>query len=192
MPIAFNSKSHGRIPFGFFNIETDMLLMDRYFFFATDFCDWLMAWADNADPMQDVKRVYVIQDTELIGDLAGAIYEIEFTGFIGTVYRLFPFPKSQSGFKQKPYGPENRSKIESAIQPFAAEEEISIRFCLSTQTISFGDYVFSAKVFGELIRYVEAGGMPGWLNGQAPDYVRRMAKHLVTAANPLLSNLTEA
>jgi len=39
MPISFLSKSHGRIPIGFFNIETDMLLMDRYFFFSTDFCE---------------------------------------------------------------------------------------------------------------------------------------------------------
>jgi len=37
MPISFPSKSHGQIPIGFFNIETGMLLMDRYFFFSTDF-----------------------------------------------------------------------------------------------------------------------------------------------------------
>jgi hypothetical protein len=31
MPLAFQSLSHGTITFGFFNIESDMLLLDRYF-----------------------------------------------------------------------------------------------------------------------------------------------------------------
>jgi hypothetical protein len=34
MPLAFESLSHGTIAFGFFNIESDMLLLDRYFLFA--------------------------------------------------------------------------------------------------------------------------------------------------------------
>ena len=38
MPLAFESLSHGTIAFGFFNIESDMLLMDQYFFFVDDFC----------------------------------------------------------------------------------------------------------------------------------------------------------
>ena len=38
MPLSFESMSHGTIAFGFFNIESDMLLCDRYFFFADDFC----------------------------------------------------------------------------------------------------------------------------------------------------------
>jgi hypothetical protein len=34
MPLAFESLSHGIIAFGFFNIESDMLILDRYFLFA--------------------------------------------------------------------------------------------------------------------------------------------------------------
>ena len=34
MPLAFESLSHGTIAFGFFNIESDMLILDRYFLFA--------------------------------------------------------------------------------------------------------------------------------------------------------------
>ena len=41
MPLAFESLSHGTIAFGFFNIESDMLLLDRYFLFAEDFCSYL-------------------------------------------------------------------------------------------------------------------------------------------------------
>jgi hypothetical protein len=37
MPLAFESLSHGAIAFGFFNIETDFLLLERYFFFADSF-----------------------------------------------------------------------------------------------------------------------------------------------------------
>ena len=91
MPISFSSKSHGRIPIGFFNIETDMLLMDRYFFFSTDFCEWIIEWADAEDFNCDEKMVYAIQQREMIGNLSGAIYGYEFTGFIGrsTSYFLF-------------------------------------------------------------------------------------------------------
>ncbi|MGD2186296.1 MAG: hypothetical protein PVI71_09215 [Desulfobacterales bacterium] len=32
MPLAFESLSHGSIAFGFFNIETDMLLLENYFY----------------------------------------------------------------------------------------------------------------------------------------------------------------
>ena len=38
MPLLFKSRSHGQLPFGFFNIEIDMLLLDRSFFFAEEFC----------------------------------------------------------------------------------------------------------------------------------------------------------
>lgn len=38
MPLEFESLSHGRIAFGFFNIETDMILLNQYFLFAEDFC----------------------------------------------------------------------------------------------------------------------------------------------------------
>ncbi|MBC8441147.1 MAG: hypothetical protein H8D87_15855 [Deltaproteobacteria bacterium] len=37
MPLSFTSKSHGNIAFGFFNIESDMLLLEKYFFFADGF-----------------------------------------------------------------------------------------------------------------------------------------------------------
>ena len=37
MPLEFQSISHGKIAFGFFNIETDMILLGHYFLFARDF-----------------------------------------------------------------------------------------------------------------------------------------------------------
>ena len=32
MPLSFSSTTHGNIAFGFFNIESDMLLLENYFF----------------------------------------------------------------------------------------------------------------------------------------------------------------
>jgi hypothetical protein len=181
MPISFLSKSHGSIPVGFFNIETDMLLIDRVFLFSTDFCAWVIEWADAVDLKHDERMVYTIQDTDMIGNLAGAIYGFEFTGFIGAVYKKFPFPERRSGFKQKPYGTKNRKTIETTIQPFAVQLTIPVVFSKTQQTISLGDYVFSAKVFQEILRYVKEGGMPGWLDRKTPDYVSRMISRVAVS-----------
>ncbi len=35
MPLSFRSENHGNIAFGFFNIESDMLLLENYFFLQT-------------------------------------------------------------------------------------------------------------------------------------------------------------
>ncbi|MCP4627562.1 MAG: hypothetical protein GY850_29210, partial [bacterium] len=48
MPLSFDSLSHGSIAFGFFNIESDMLLCDRYFLFASEFCRYVMDMAEKA------------------------------------------------------------------------------------------------------------------------------------------------
>ena len=48
MPLTFESLSHGTIAFGFFNIESDLLLCDRYFLFADDFCANIVAMLESA------------------------------------------------------------------------------------------------------------------------------------------------
>ena len=188
MPISFASQSHGRIAVGFFNIETDMLLMDRYFMFASDFCAWVIDWTENADCHGDEKVIYVIQEPAMIGNLSGAIYGIEFSGFIGEVYKHYPFPKDPAGFKQKPYGFQNRDIVEQTIQPFAYQEEIRVSFSEGDRLICFGDYVFHKAVFQEIIGYVEAGGVPRWLNGQPPDYVKKMAEAVEGSNHWLFTN----
>ena len=47
MPLSFKSESHGDIAFGFFNIESDMLLLENYFFFADKFCEWMTQMASS-------------------------------------------------------------------------------------------------------------------------------------------------
>jgi len=155
-----------------------MLLLDHYFFFSTDFCEWIIKWACADDLNDDEKIVYAIQQREKIGDLAGAIRGCEFTGFIGEVYKLFPFSESHTDFKQNPHGTQNRLTVKQIIQPFALRLKVPIVFHRKNLSIDFGDYTFSTVVFQEIIKYIEKGGMPGWLNGKPPDYVTRMMAKL--------------
>ena len=128
MPLAFESLSHGSIAFGFFNIESDMLLLDQYFFFADDFCRNIEKIAEfpSNQACEDVWQIYHIADSQQIGDLHGAIHGMRYTGFIGEVYRRFPFPAKEEDFKQKADGFRNRSVVEEIIQEFAQSIEIRI------------------------------------------------------------------
>ena len=119
----------------------------------------------------------------MIGDLFGASHGYAFTGFIGEVYKLFPFPESHSDFKQKPNTIQNRPAVEKTIQPFAVRLKVPIVFHPDSPTVDFGDYTFSTEVFQEIIRYIEKGGMPGWLNGKPPDYITRMMATLATTTH---------
>ena len=102
MPLAFESLSHGTIAFGFFNIESDMLLMDQYFFFVDDFCSNVekIAAAPFDRAYEEIWQIYQISDPHQIGDLNGAIHGVRYVGFLGEVYRRFPFPEKPEDFKQ--------------------------------------------------------------------------------------------
>ena len=95
MPLAFESMNHGTIAFGFFNIDSDMLLLEQYFLFGSEFCQHISNMAENADEEQlkATWLVYTIEDRRQIGDLMGAIHGIRFSGFIGELYRRYPFPE---------------------------------------------------------------------------------------------------
>jgi hypothetical protein len=47
MPLSFESRSHGPVAFGFFNIESDMLLLERTFFSATISAHGSRHWRDR-------------------------------------------------------------------------------------------------------------------------------------------------
>ena len=112
MPLSFNSKSHGNIAFGFFNIETDMLLLEDLFFFANHFCHKIIDLAEQSNNSSNsvILEGFCINDRIKIGNLHNAIQGVNFTGFIGETYSKFPFPSNPEGFKQKnspprPFGP---------------------------------------------------------------------------------------
>ena len=125
MPLAFDSLSHGRIAFGFFNIETDMILLEHYFLFAGDFCGHISksAQAPSNEIYESAWDIYLIEKNADVGNLMGAIHGIDLSGFIGEVYKLFPFPAERENFKQNPEGFKTRPLVEKVIQRYGEKKE---------------------------------------------------------------------
>ena len=117
MPLGFSSINRGVIAFGFFNIDTDLLLMEQTFLFASDFSRYISDLASYKGdfPHETHWEVYYIEHQQDVGDLMGAIHGIQYSGFIGDIYRHFPFPERMEDFKQKPEGLLSRPKIEIMI-----------------------------------------------------------------------------
>ncbi len=184
MPLSFRSTSHGNIAFGFFNIESDMLLLENHFFFADNFCGWMTELAEQSDETYPVLScpVFYISDPHDIGDLMGAIHGMQFTGFIGTLYQRFPFPNDPGEFKQNPQGFKTREIVTLEIEKFAKRKEISIGFSKEGQ-FHMGSYDFEAGVFCELIRYVWQGGYPRWKEEIRPSYVLQMKSDIIECQN---------
>ncbi len=176
MPLAFECLSHGTIAFGFFNIESDMLLCDRYFLFADDFCRHVgqLAENDGMQPCQAFWQVQFIEAAEDIGDLMGAIYGMRFTGFIGELYRRFPFPARAEDFRQNPEGFKARSAVEQLIAGYAQPRKINVEVFDGGREIALGDYRFSCSQFQQLVKYVWRGGYPRWKDEIRPSYVMEM------------------
>ncbi|MCP4669130.1 MAG: hypothetical protein GY849_22565 [Deltaproteobacteria bacterium] len=180
MPLAFHSINHGSIAFGFFNIDSDMLLLERYFLFATEFCQYIsdMAESEEEGAFEAAWEVYFISDRKEIGDLMGAIHGMHDTGFMGELYCRFPFPERPEAFKQKPDGLETQAVVEGMIKTYAEVVSIPVTVDKKAREIRIGDYGFTRTSFQELITYVWQGGMPRWKDEVRPDYVRAMRKKI--------------
>ena len=189
MPLQFESISHGLIAFGFFNIETDMLLLNQYFLLANQFCQNIVqATGESKEIYETTWEVYRIEESN-IGNLMGAIYGIDHRGFIGEVYKLFPFPNKREEFKQKPEGFKNRSVVEKLIQTYANRTNIPFVIDQKKEKVSVAEYVFERSVFQELIKYVWAGGFPRWKDEIRPDYVIATKKKIEQSSNPFFKDL---
>jgi hypothetical protein len=191
MPLAFESLNRGTVAFGFFNIDTDLLLLQQYFLFADDFCRHLIRMAEDKrrEPYETPWKVHSIEDPRKVGDLMAAIHGIRHTGFIGEVYKHFPFPKREAEFKQKPEGFQNRAWVISFLQKWAVTETVSVRVDQGKDTVSIGEYLFTKTVFHQLIQYVWVGGYPRWKDEIRPDYVVDMKGILEKACGWLTEGL---
>jgi hypothetical protein len=191
MPLAFTSLNHGTIAFGFFNIDTDLLLLEHYFMFGSDFCPSIasMVGLSEKGSFETSWHVYSIDRRQDIGDLMAAIHGVRFTGFIGEVYKLFPFPLREDDFRQKPEGFENRAAVEALMPRYGARKAISIRGDAKHETVALGEYLFTKEIFHRLIEYVWLGGYPRWRESVRPDYVMKMKKTLANAAGWLFRGL---
>jgi len=180
VPLAFNTLNHGSVAFGFFNIDSDMLLLDRYFIFATEFCEYISSLDERhgKKALNISWHVYYIEDPEDIGDLMGAIHGVHYQGFIGEIYRQFPFPRRPEDFKQRPEGSKNRAIVEDLITRYAGHIKIPFTVDNKAQTIGIGIFKFSRTSFHELIKYVWRGGYPRWQDEVRPAYVLDMKKKI--------------
>jgi hypothetical protein len=191
MPLAFESISHGTIAFGFFNIDSDMLLLDRYFLFATEFTKYISSMAESKDDgdSETLWQAYYIADPEDIGDLMGAIHASRYTGFIGETYMRFPFPLNPEDFKQKPEGYRNREMVESMIEKYAESCPIPVITGKNAQEISIGAYRLTRAVFHQLLNYVWRGGYPRWKDEVRPGYVMAMKRAVENSGNGLFAGI---
>ncbi|MBM4305412.1 MAG: hypothetical protein FJ107_01110 [Deltaproteobacteria bacterium] len=190
MPFEFESLSHGKIAFGFFNIETDMILLNQYFLFAEDFCEYVsQAVQTNENIFKASWEAYSFQNREDIGNLMGAIHRIDHSGFIGEVYRLYPFPKRQEDFKQNPDGFKTRALIESIIQKYALKMNLRFIMDQASQKFFIGEYLFDTIVFQKLIQYIWQGGLPQWKDKTRPEYVWTMEEAINQSDRPIFKNL---
>ena len=190
MPLLFHSLSHGEIPFGFFNIETDMILLNNYFFFARDMADNVIKLADIEDgtSQDQAWSVYVLHEGQ-IGNLMGAISGVVFQGFIGEVYTHFPFPHEPEKFKQNPEGYKTRGLIEEIINRYTGHSEITLTFDSNQQKLAIGEYYFSWPGFHALLGYLWAGGYPRWKEGVRPSYILNMKRAVERSLNPLFRGI---
>ena len=189
MPLAFQTINHGSIAFGFFNIESDMLLLQQYFFFADAFCRYISVCAEHEtwNPVETFTVDEIVRPAD-VGDLMGAIHGSCYTGFIGDTYRKFPFPDNPANFKQNPLGFRTQGVFREMIAPYA--ETLEIPFArLPNRCVRIGDYAFDRHNFHELLRYVERGGFPHWRNEIRPDYVNRMKKQISESSNEMFAGL---
>jgi hypothetical protein len=174
MPLAFATLNRGVVPFGFFNIRTDMVLLAHYFAFADDVCGWIETLAATSDDVDVRWPCWMIADRVQMGDLHGAMAGDDLSGFIGTVYARFPFPALREDFRQDPDGYRTRPEIEPLIDCFAQRQEVPIRSTAAAGTVDIGDYLFDEPGFAELVRYLWRGGFPRWKDDRPPGYVERM------------------
>ena len=191
MPLAFETLSHGTIAFGFFNIESDMLLCDRYFLFADDFCRYVEDMAENTGEQfyRASWRVQVIDEAEDIGDLMGAIHGVRFTGFVGELYRRFPFPRQPQEFKQNPEGAQTRSLVTEIISKYAQTQAVQVTVDNEKMETEIGIYRFTRNQLQELLKYVWRGGYPRWKNEIRPAYVSEMKNKVMLNRTGVFSNI---
>ncbi|MBN2123183.1 MAG: hypothetical protein JW821_02720 [Deltaproteobacteria bacterium] len=191
MPLGFPSLSHGTIAFGFFNIDTDLLLLEHYFIFAAEFCGHIsdLAARKAEEPFQAIWDVFRIPRDD-IGDLMGAIHGTRFSGFIGEVYRKFPFPARESDFAQKPEGFQTRAVVEGILQKFASGAAISVKAEKGGAGVAIGEFTFAPHAFRGLVNYVWLGGYPRWREGIRPEYVLNMKKAVEKSSSWLFEGPT--
>lgn len=209
MPLGFESLSHQVVAFGFFHIETHLLLLERSIFWAGDFCAAMSSLAGSRDEAWAQSLLgWRMETPEDMGDLHGAIAGINLGGFLGQLYGRWPFPVQPDGFRQKAHGAAPPQEVEAALNRWGRPQEIVARTGGGGGgkgsgggrgsggsgggrggTLSLAGVSFSPVQTAALVDYVWRGGMPGWQGGVRPDFVLSMARDLTAAVSPWFEGL---
>lgn len=188
MPLSFSSRSHGTVAFGFYNIETDGLLLEDHFFFCSDLCRAVLELARAEGPRRRASLDgHRFDDPRLIGDLMGAIHGTHLAGYLGEVYRRWPFPKDPRAFRQRLGGEANRPQVEALLARTARPLTIELEAEGDWEVVRIGPYAFSRGEFLELLIYLWRGGYPRWERPEAdlrPPCVNALAPLLQTLSGP--------
>ena len=184
MPLAFESQSHGRVAFGFFNIESDMLLLEQLFLFADDFCASVVDLARGGVGTVVPIDGWRIRQPAAVGNLHGAIAGVDLSGFIGASYREFPFPARTEDFKQSPDGARTQTWMTETLARFGEPERIPLEWLATDSAVSVAEYEFDHVGFRKLIEYVERGGYPRYRDERRPECVTRMIRTLHELSAP--------
>jgi hypothetical protein len=183
-------RFHRDIAFGFFNIETDLLILDHYFVFARDFCHQVVEIADTLPgrPFRTAWEIRVLKHED-IGNLMGAMHRTDFDGFMGDVYLAFPFPAEVAGYGQNPEGDKTRNVIEELIGHYSPPVLVGVSVDSDGAVVEIGDYMFTRENFQEMLRYVWTGGYANWKAGNRPSYVTRMVEQIGSSRHPLFEGI---
>ena len=119
----------------------------------------------------------------------GAIHGTRYIGFIGELYRRYPFPEKPEDFKQNPEGHQRQALVRRIISGFASRILIPVNANKRALEVDIGEYKFSRMTFQELIKYVWRGGYPRWRDGIRPDYVLDMQAKITSHPQKLFENL---
>jgi len=168
-----------------------MLLCDRYFLFADVFCNYVENLVENVAgrAYQALWEVWFIDTAEAIGDLMGAIHGVRYTGFMGDLYRRFPFPQNPADFKQNPRGYETQSQVSEIIDGYARVLEVVVVMPPGGREIKIGEYEFSRTQFQELVKYVWRGGYPRWKSEIRPAYVTALKEKIMNNAKGIFKDM---
>jgi hypothetical protein len=182
MPLAFQSTDHGTVPFGYFNIDTDLLLLRHHLFFTDAFTGAIGEVTATADDVRLSLAGWSVSPARL-GHVMGAIHGYDRSGFIGAVYQRFEFPSRPEEFHQRAEGARNRGVVEALLGEWA--EPAQHRLIVQQGSVRLANTTFEDRWFRELVAYVWRGGYPRWLAGERPPEVLGMHDAVVATAHPL-------